>query len=112
MRTITAKFKSACKKCGGSIAEGSECKFDDETRKVYHTQCAPEEQAELPSPEQHRLADQLGFKPHAEAFDMDWPVFLLSRKAADRPVEPVCRDNGARGEQSRLWGMRAGQESA
>lgn len=105
---MIARYPGKCRYCGHPITVGVD-EYDLTSKTSYHPAC---HENQPPGPEDYALADRLGFKPHAEAGEMDWPVFLLSRNTADRSVEPVRRDNHPRGEQGALRGMFAGEESA
>lgn len=105
---MIAKYPGLCRYCKQPITVGVD-EYDLTSKASYHREC---EESQPPGPEAYVLADRLGFKPHAEAGEMDWPLFLLSRNAADRSVEPVRRDNHSRGEQGALRGLFAGEESA
>ena len=87
MREITARFQSRCKKCGGTIAEGSVIFYDGETKSPYHTQCRPPEEAEQPpSREQFELADRLGFR------EFSW----LDLRILPAPIgDDIERDGGS-----------------
>jgi hypothetical protein len=61
MRSISARFKSRCAQCGGTMAEGGPIEYDDATKRAFHPLCAPQPD-ERPDPKQIELADRLGFK--------------------------------------------------
>lgn len=62
MITITAKFKSTCKKCKGVIPQFSEIKYDSATKSAYHPECAEPERDLFGESDAKDLANRLGFE--------------------------------------------------
>lgn len=109
MRSITAKYASRCKKCGGTIMQGTEAFYEDDSKKIYHPACSPQEQPAVDTAESHRVADSLGFLVHRIAMDVDWGNLCELPRTAGSPAAGRSEPE-ARGQQDSLFGMPETQD--
>ena len=77
---MISKYNGSCHICGMATKAGKD-QYDLERKVSFHSSCEEFEENQPPSPEQHALADKLGFKSPA-----DWDLLLLPASAYGDPA--------------------------
>lgn len=92
MRTITAKFNSACAECGKPVLKDSEARYEDADKTIYHPRCEPNASGDMDA---ESLADRLGFIRRGEPIPESWYLWKLPHgtgSTAERTESPARPD--------------------